>query len=218
MPRFPVPDLPPLGMISIVIPTVTGREDHYERCRAAYVQVAAYDYELLTETDHATCGLAWQAGAMRAAGDYIHFTCDDLEPLPGWDDAAVRASQAGAVPAPKVTHAETGELQSWPAWGCEHADGIDAGFSAIPFLSRTMWEVVQPLFTGHYYCDNFISYRARKQGWPSLFVNGYAFRHHWAQHRRGAGMTQDDRLAYDRGQYDRAVAMADAGEWREPWP
>ena len=31
-------------------------------------------------------------------------------------------------------------------------------------------------------------------------------------------MTQDDRLAYDRDLYGRAIAMVGAGEWREPWP
>jgi hypothetical protein len=205
-------------VISIIIPTVTGREDHYGRCLAAYRDRTAAEFEIITETDHATVGLAWQAGAQRAAGDYIHFTCDDLEPLAGWDLAAVTASDAGSVPAPKVTDARTGELQSWPAWGREHEDGTDAGFSAIPFLSRAMWEAVRPLLVSHYYSDDFISYRARKRGWPSLMCNGYAFRHHWAQHRRGAGMTQDERQAYDRGLYDQATAMADAGEWRDPWP
>jgi hypothetical protein len=205
-------------VISILIPTVPGREDHYGRCVAAYQDRTAAEFEIITETDHATVGLAWQAGAQRAAGDYIHFTCDDLEPLDGWDLAAVTASDAGSVPAPKVTDARTGELQSWPGWGREYEDGTDAGFSAIPFLSRAMWEAVRPLLLSHYYSDDFISYRARKQGWPSLMCNGYAFRHHWAQHRRGAGMTQDERQAYDRGLYDQATAMADAGEWREPWP
>ena len=138
------------GLISIVIPTVPGREDHYERCLRAYQERTASKHEIVTETDHATVGLAWQAGAERAAGDYIHLTCDDLEPLDGWDLAAVEASEAGFVPAPKVTDARTGQLQSWPAWGREHEDGTDAGFSAIPFLSRAMWEVVRPLFTGHY--------------------------------------------------------------------
>lgn len=205
-------------MISIIIPTVTGREDHYERCLAAYQDRTAAESEIITETDHATVGLAWQAGAERATGDYIHFSSDDLEALDGWDVAAVQASDAGIVPAPKVTDARTGELQSWPAWGREHADGIDAGFSAIPFLSRAMWEAVRPLLVSHYYSDNFISHRARAAGWPSLMVNGYAFRHHWAQHRRGAGMGQDERLAYDQGLYAQACAMVQAGEWREPWP
>ena len=137
-------------MISIIIPTVTGREDHYERCLAAYQDRTAAGSEIITETDHATVGLAWQAGAERATGDYIHFSSDDLEAMDGWDVAAVQASDAGIVPAPRVTDARTGQLQSWPAWGREHDDGTDAGFSAIPFLSRAMWEVVQPLFTGHY--------------------------------------------------------------------
>ena len=205
-------------MISIIIPTVTGREDHYERCRNAYTETAVHDLELITETDHATVGLAWQAGASRASGEYIHFTCDDLEALPGWDTAAVSASDSGFVPAPKVTDARTGALQSWPVWGIEHKDGIHVDFSAVPFLSRKMWEAVQPLFTGHYYTDNFISYRAKASGWPSVFFNGYAFRHHWAQHRRGAGMGQDERLAYDCNLYNQAVAMIGKGEWREPWP
>ena len=207
-----------LPLISIIIPTVPGREDHYDRCVDAYLHRTSSAFEFITETDHATVGLAWQAGAEKACGDYIHLTCDDLEPLDGWDIAAVKAADAGSVPAPRVTHAGTGELQSWPAWGREHEDGTDAGFSAIPFLSRQMWEAVRPCFLGHYYADNFISDRARAAGWPSLMCNGYAFRHHWAQHRRGAGMTQDERQAYDRDLYGRAIAMVGAGEWREPWP
>ena len=51
-----------------------------------------------------------------------------------------------------------------------------------------------------------------------MVVNGYAFLHHWAQHRRGAGMTQDERQAHDRDLYAQACAMVQAGEWREPWP
>ena len=142
--------LPVTILISVIIPTVPGREDHYDRCVDAYLHRTSSAFEFITERDHATVGLAWQAGAERAAGDYIHLTCDDLEPLDGWDRAAVTAADAGFVPAPRVTDAGTGELQSWPAWGREHEDGTDAGFSAIPFLSRAMWEVVRPLFTGHY--------------------------------------------------------------------
>ena len=139
-----------MTVISVIIHTVTGREDHYGRCRDAYRDRTGAAVEIITETDHATCGLGWQAGAERATGDYLHFTCDDLEPLDGWDAAALRASRAGLVPAPRVTDARTGEQQTWPGWGRDHPDGTDAGFSALPFLSRAMWEVVQPLFTGHY--------------------------------------------------------------------
>lgn len=205
-------------LISVIIPTVAGREDHYDRCASAYLHRTGHAVEIITETGHATCGLGWQAGAERATGDYLHFTCDDIEPLPGWDQAAIAAVQAGCHPAPRVTDARTGDLQTWPAWGREHPDGTDAGFSALPFLSRPMWEAAGPCFTGHYYSDNWLSDRARAAGWVPLVVNRYAFRHHWAEHLRGAGMGQDQRLAHDRGLYDQAVAMAEAGEWREPWP
>jgi hypothetical protein len=205
--------------VSIVIPTVTGREDHFERCREAYRTRTAAPYEILAELDHATCGLAWQAGAQRATGDYIHLTCDDLEPLAGWDTAAITCADAGSAPAPKVTDARNGALQSRPSWGQEFPDGIDTGMSLIPFLTRQMWEAVQPLFTAHYSTDTFISFRAREAGWIPVMCNGYAFLHHWAQVRRGANKGSDQiRMVHDEVLYEQAVAMVRAGTWDRPWP
>jgi hypothetical protein len=206
-------------LISIVIPTVTGREDHFERCREAYRTRTAARYEILAEKDHATCGLAWQAGADRSTGDYLHFTCDDLEPLAGWDTAAIACTDAGAAPAPKVTDARNGALQSRPTWGQEFPDGIDTGMSLVPFLTRQMWEAVRPLFVAHYDTDTFISFRAREAGWIPVMCNGYAFLHHWAQVRRGANMGSDQiRMVHDQVLYEQAVAMVRAGTWFTPWP
>lgn len=207
-----------LPLISVVIPTIGGREDHYQRCAAAYRERTSAPLEIITETGHPACGLAWQAGASRAQGDYIHLTCDDLEPLPGWDTAAVQTADAGFLPAPRVADARTGQLQSRPAWGQEFADGTDTGVTVIPFLTREQWTAVQPLFTGHYYTDDFISDRARSAGWPPAMCNGYSFLHHWAQHKRGAGMTETDRMYYDEGRYHQALAMVAAGNWDRPWP
>lgn len=205
-------------MISIVIPTVTGREDHYQRCATAYAERTKTRFELITEFDHATVGLAWQAGATRAKGDYIHLTCDDLEPLDGWDAAATATADRGFLPAPKVTDARNGALQSRPAWGHEFPDGTDTGITIVPFLTREQWEAVRPLFTGHYYTDDFISDRARQAGWPPSMCNAYAFRHHWAQHRRGAGMTENERMTHDQVMYYEALQRVAHGQWREPWP
>jgi hypothetical protein len=205
-------------MISIVIPTIPGREEHYERCARAYSERTTARYELITEYDHPTVGLAWQAGASRAKGDYVHLTCDDLEPLHGWDKAAMAVADHEAIPAPRVTDARTGALQCRPQWGQETPEGTDTGITIVPFLSREQWEAVQPLFTGHYFTDDFISDRARAQGWISVMCNGYAFKHHWAQHRRGAGMTEPERMHHDHRLYNQALAMVARGEWTEPWP
>jgi hypothetical protein len=66
--------------------------------------------------------------------------------------------------------------------------------------------------------DDFFSDRARRAGWPSLMCNGYAFRHHWAQHRRGAGMTENERMTHDQQLYYQAIQMVTYGQWDKPWP
>lgn len=207
-----------MTLLSIVIPTVPGREDHYQRCLAAYRDCTSTRNEIITEYDHPTVGTAWQAGADKAVGDYLHLTCDDLEPLDGWDIAAIRCAERGFLPAPRVADARTGSLQSRPHHGSEFPDGTDTGISVIPFLTRKQWQAVQPLFTAHYYTDDFISDRARQAGWPSVMCNGYSFRHHWAQHRRGAGMSEGGRMEHDFGQYQEALRRVEAGKWTEPWP
>ncbi len=73
-------------MISVVIPTVTGREDFFERCVYAYEHNTANPIELIIYKDLPTCGRGWIKGAEDATGDYVHFTADDLEPALGWDD------------------------------------------------------------------------------------------------------------------------------------
>lgn len=141
-----------MALISVIVPTVEGREEHFKRCVTAYQERTAHDWEILTELDHPTVGRAWQAGANRAKGEYIALSCDDLEPLEGWDTAAVAMADAGFLPAPRVTDARNGDLQSRPYWGQEFPDGLDTGITIVPFLTRQQWEAVQPLFTGHYYC------------------------------------------------------------------
>lgn len=206
------------AVISIVIPTVPGREDHFERCVTAYRERTRAEFELILEYDHPTVGRAWQEGAEKARGDYLHLTCDDLEPLDGWDAAAMAAADAGSLPAPRVVNASTGARESRPVWGHEFADGVDCGISVIPFCSRGQWEKIGPLCTIHYYSDDFFSERGRQAGWPPLMCNGYSFRHHWAQHRRGAGMTEAERMTHDQNIFYQAMSMVAIGQWDKPWP
>lgn len=209
-----------MPVISVLIPTVTGREEHFTATLGYYADRCSpgVTAELVTVLDHPAVGHGWQACAERSTGDYLHFTNDDIEPLPGWDVAAVAAADAGVVPAPRVTDARNGRLQSRPYWDAEFPDDTPTGISVLPFLSRAMWDKVQPLLTCHYYTDDFISVRAARNGWPSLMRNGYAFRHHWAEHRRGAGMTEPERMQHDYNLYAQALGMADRGEWVKPWP
>jgi hypothetical protein len=209
-------------MISVIMPTVPGREEIYARCRDAYLEhgCGPHRLEFITEHDHPAVGYGWQAGAEKATGDFLHFTNDDCEPHPGWWEPAVEAVQRGFIPAPQVYGPE-GDPQAPPQWGVVSPDWTPLppqNAAVIPFLSRAQWEKVQPLALIHYYADDWITYRARVAGWPCMLRTGYSFIHHWAQVRRGAGMTQDERMAHDRRLYEQAVQMCEAGQWTQPWP
>jgi hypothetical protein len=207
-----------LPRISVIVPTVAGREDHLDRCVFSYNLHAAgqYELELVVENDRATCGLGWQLGVDRATGDYLHFTCDDIEPRPGWAVPAIEAIEAGFIPAPQVYGAD-GVPQSHPVWGQLSPDWTPVYMTSLPFVSREQYEAVQPLLTTHYFSDDWVSFRC-EQRWPTRLRIGYAFTHHWAQHKRGAGMSEWDRMAHDEPLYQQARRMSEAGEWTEPWP
>lgn len=204
-------------LISIIIPTVPGREDHFDRCRRGYLTSTVYPFEIIVEMDHPSCGLAWQAGLARAKGQYIHLTCDDIEPKLGWDVPAVEAVRAGFLPAPQVCD-PAGNPQSAPQTGVLGADWTEVTMTALPFCSASQMEKIAPLFTAHYYTDDFFGWRGKRAGWPIRLRSGYAFTHYWAQHKRGAGMSERDRMSHDLQLYLRAQAMVEAGTWLEPWP
>jgi hypothetical protein len=203
-----------LPLISVIVPTVPGREDHLERCTRAYAGHApgGYALDLVIERGHPAVGIAWQAGAEKARGEYIHLTNDDIEPRPGWHAPAIEAVQRGCLPAPQV-YSPDGAPQSLPAWGALGDDWAPVTMTTLPFCSRAQWERIGPVARIHYYSDDFFSYRGRKAGWATALRSGYAFTHHWALPGRGAGMTEAERMEHDRRLYDEAVSRAERGEW-----
>lgn len=184
-------------MISVIIPTVAGREEHLIRCIDAYnATLAEYDYELIVIKDQDTCGLAWNMGAEKASGDYLHMTADDLEPKPGWPFRALEVVDGGALPAPRILGAD-GKLESCGD-GQENPEGSLTDFTRIPLMSRAQWELIGPSLDCHYYTDNWISWMGRVHGIPTVVVRSYLFQHHWATVRRGAGTTESIRMNLDR--------------------
>ena len=208
-----------LPVISVIIPTVAGREEYLERCVAAYTAHAqgAYVLDLIIEHDHPSCGVGWQAGLDRARGEYIHLSDDDIEPRPGWHAPAIEAVECGFLPAPQVCD-PNGHPQSRPQEGVLGRDWTPVDMAALPFASRVQMEKITPLLCCHYFTDDFISWRGARAGWQTVLRSGYAFVHWWAQVKRGAGMTQEERMVHDRGLFSEAIRRVEAGEWNGPWP
>ena len=107
-----------LPVISVIIPTVEGREENLEMGVDAYTKLAkdAYELDLIIEHDHPSCGAGWQAGLAHAKGQYIHLSDDDIVPQPGWHAPAIEAVECGFLPAPQVTDPR-GYPQSRPQEG-----------------------------------------------------------------------------------------------------
>jgi len=193
-------------MISVICPTVSGREDHFERCKAAYERTLGNDLQWISLKDYPTCGDAWNAGAEKADGEYIHFTADDLEPHDGWLEPAVEAVKRNYLPAPRIVN-PAGGLDYCGYHGVEMPDKAIVEMSVIPFMSREQWDQIGPCLEIHYFSDNYLSWRGARAGYKTVVRRAYAFTHYWAEPGRGAGMTYGQRMDHDRKLFVQATKV-----------
>lgn len=196
-------------MISIVIPTIAGREESLQRAVKSYVDTTPDDTELIIETGHATCGSAWQAGASKAKGDYICLGADDHEPLDGWWEPLVEACDLGFCPCSVVLNSN-GSVQSagmvnWN-WNLVVEDCYGVEHTLTPFMSREQWELVQPIPVALHYCtDIWVSARLRHHGITAAVRSSSRVIHHYHPVGRGAGMEENARNIHDRELFFRLI-------------
>ncbi len=190
-------------LITVPLPTVTGREDFLERTIASY-EATVPNLELLIYKDLPTCGAAWLRGIREGSGDLFQMGADDIEMHPGWWQAAKRAIDLNLLPAARVLNTD-GSLQSCGPWEREMPDGAllrGEDFTRSPMFSRAQWEQLAPFIEGflgraHYYTDNVFTWAGRKVGMETVVVRGYEYTHHLADVKRGAGMSWDQRMEAD---------------------
>lgn len=184
-------------MISIVIPTIKGREVSYMRCVDAYLATKPPDSEVIAIENKPNWPTACNEGFRRAQGDRLHFTSDDLEPLPGWwQEALPWLDEHDELPAPKVlNHSPDG------VWD-NAVDGPDGGvphFTRIPLMTRSQYERIGPWPEIDYGADVWLSEKARTLGIETRMIHSYAFVHHWEQVGR---IDTPERLAHSHHQLD----------------
>jgi hypothetical protein len=186
---------------AIIVPTIEGRETDLQRCLAAYSQTAP-EATVYVERGHSSCGEAWLAGTRRAERDgfdYLHLTADDLEPHPGWLEAAIESVDRGEIPAPLVYHPD-GSLESagLAGFGCylgDHHEGALIEGTTVPFLTREMWDVIG-MIRVHYCTDLWVSAIGRRHGWETVIRTGMRFTHYTAMPGRNYGRVPDDTREY----------------------
>lgn len=201
-------------MIAVVIPTIDGREALLERTLAAY-RATTPELVTIVVRNRPGCGYAWTEGADAAAEipevRYIHMAADDLEPHPGWAEAASAMADAGYYPSPRILNAD-GTLHSCGTMGGgmllpECATHTPCGTSPFPFFRAADWaNRIGPGIEAHYYADDHFAWRARHFGGYDVAV----CREFCLTHIDGkVGITRVvARSAQDRARFLAAVAEA----------
>jgi len=179
-----------MATLVVAIPTVDGRAEDVARCERAYQETVPRAVRLVLDIqkNRPTCGEVWnevarRARAFPALGEpvYLHCTADDLEPLPGWYDAAVTQVEAGNTPSALIWTAAPGQperIESHGDWAVRFTEPTIVGMSRIPFCAVGQWIEIPPI---HYFSDNAFSSAMAAQAIPIVADPAYAFRHHWAQ-------------------------------------
>jgi len=190
-------------MISIVIPTITGREHLLEKTIEAIRENTDSDCEVIEAKDRPTCGQGWNAGIEMAEGEFVCLLADDLLPFPGWDEAAIQAVEDGVWPSPWIQRPDgsteaRGSMGAGQLLGESTPDETVCNSSPIPFFRRADWEKIGPCLPIHYYGDDFLAWRARSAGLQIELRGSYRFTH--LEGTLGRGEVQQramaDRLIY----------------------
>lgn len=168
-------------MLSIVIPTITGREETLDRCLNSYTQYTPHfdDVDVVIIQDAPNWPAACNEGFRQSLGDVIHFTADDLEATEGWlPDALTMCLERNELPAPVVyNHSLDGEWDN----RYDGADGAVTHFTRIPMMTRCQWEEIGEWPEIPYASDVWVSERGRQVGIETRMVYSYRFVHHWSQ-------------------------------------
>ena len=190
-------------LLTIVIPTIVGRESWFDRCWEAYrrtlqAEDVMHRTQMMVFKGEKSCGIAWNKGLAQAEGEYIHLTADDIEPCDGWLLPAVESVERGELPAARILNGD-GTLQSCGTDHLEHANGENAAVARIPFATREQFAAIGPMMEEQYMGDYWFSHRGRECGYPSKVVRDYAFVHHLAGEGRLNSLSQDVKAYRKRG-------------------
>jgi GT2 family glycosyltransferase len=167
--------------VSVVIPTIAGREALLEQTRKAYEANTSVAVQFIVVRNRPTCGDAWNAGAAVADSDYLHLSADDVLPHEGWFDAAKEAADGGCYPAPRIVRPD-GSLEACGSMGGgmllpECPDKTPCRVSSFPFMRTRDWEHIGPSLPIGYYADDFLSYRAHRHGFEVVVKRDYCLTH-----------------------------------------
>lgn len=164
-------------MLSVVIPTISGREESLARCVESYERtLEGVSHEIIVVKDESTWPRACNVGYTKSTGDIIHWTADDLEALPGWYNDIPAFLENDELAAPAVyDYREDGKFSNAE----DGPDGATTWFTRIPICRRDQAERIGLWPEIIYYADIWFSEKARAIGIETRLLYSYRFVHHW---------------------------------------
>ena len=170
--------------LTIVMPTMSGRENELERTVAAYERLTPCPIEWVIERSGNTVAAAWNAGTAKATGTVLHCGNDDEEPETDlWLPAALAVLERDGIPV------------GWVREDVAGAFGRD--FPRMPICMRAWWQPLDPRL--HYWSDNQFGDLQAQAGRPVMVADGYDFYHRKSMVGRDES---PERLARDRAVYE----------------
>lgn len=152
-----------MPLISVIIPTIPGREELLRACLASFTEHTPS--ELLHRViipNSPSCGEGWTRGVEKARGDYLLLAADDVEAWPGWYEGACRPFTC------PVLYWPNGTLQGAGGHHRTFTNGQTAANVAFPLIQREVWDAVQPIPPLNHFCDIWITEEAQRHGYSPI--------------------------------------------------
>jgi GT2 family glycosyltransferase len=125
--------------LSIIVPTISGREESLQRTLDAYKKHTRRKHEVVVVENMANWPTACNHGARIANGDLLHFGADDLEPVSGWLTEAAKVCEQGELPAAFVhNHSAAGPVDN----AADGQPGDLTHFTRVPLMTREQWDTI----------------------------------------------------------------------------
>ena len=187
-----------MSLISIVTPTIAGREMWLHRSERAFAAKTPHSFEWIVIHDKPTCGIAWNEGLEQVKGGYVLIAADDLEPVDSyWADVGIACIEQNFLPCARVLRPD-GSLESCGNDSVEALNGTPAHLARVPFFPQELIPHIAPIIETHYFTDDFVSWRAEQVGWPTQVARDFAFYHHYVQVGRNEARYEADRAEFEK--------------------
>lgn len=172
-----------MSTLSVIIPTVTGREIYLERLLDFLGDTPGL--EIIVIANRPNCGEAWQLGIEQASGEFATCLADDLCPrIHTWHTLAMEAWDKGWCPVPRIWTMPSGEIESAGVWRQHFPHGTIVPMSTVPFCRTDFWKGRHIMPQVHYESDHVFSNWCKDEGRKCRVVEGFDFNHYWASEKR----------------------------------